>query len=394
MAFLPSTYRHEWADADACNHAIGAAAGLASDRGLPAARVLLPWDSRRGRPAVQVALRVPRDVRTRECQIGDAPGWQFDLDANTRMEWLRRPGDPTAKDAGGLKLRVVFDRLPSADRLLFDLALPIGAQKHYQPALRPQDVGKGRDSQSVEDRPPEIVGSYAIYEHPALSKIGHIQRQFLQDQGGARRWCEFVEIPGGLAIVMDTAWMGSAERQWPIVLDADYWGYTDVGGTNGYWYYNNVSGTYSPASSGTATTTEVYLRSSTSTGRAMGIYSNDGNPNVLLRQTTGAVADPGIGWYSQSLTSGLSVESGTAYWIGGDTDGASYTKYDTVAGAQRRQNAAYTGSLPNPWTDDTSRSAVHSFRSEYTASGGGDPEGRLVGGKLVGRGLLGGRLVA
>ena len=69
---------------------------------------------------------------------------------------------------------------------------------------------------------------------------------------------------------------------------------------------------YTATTSGTATTINVYLNSTD--GVHVGLYADNGSkPGALLDE--GSVSSNSAGWVSISLNGGVSIQSGTRYWI-------------------------------------------------------------------------------
>ena len=352
MALLPSTWLDEWSDADACKHAISLG------RGTPSARVLLPHDAAQpAHPYGELTLRNQTDKIVREV----AGGWEFELDAHRKLSYTH------SQDQGeGFKTSVLMDRAPVDWFLDFDLLLPKGAAPHYQPKPTQEEIDDG------VFMPDNVIGSYAIYGDGA-AKLGHLYRPFVQDNKGATAWCVLSYENGILTVNLPRAWMESGDREWPILLDP-YFGYNAVGGTETDFTADRIygCGASTPASDGDATKMEIFVRSSTTDGRTMGIYADNASAPAALLRDTAEDTQAGTGWLGVQLDSPLGVTNGTDYWVAvlqGDTID---TYRDTLGSLYYESGLSYTpGALPNPFPVSPNHTTLeYSIRCEYTVAGG------------------------
>ena len=163
-------------------------------------------------------------------------------------------------------------------------------------------------------------------------------------------------------------------------------GYDDKGN-----YIMGVQDT-SPAGTNSVTDMGWWVETTGEDGNfEVGIYSNDDtgpDPNVLLASNTTNSKGTTAGWKRSTVSYGLTEN--TPYWICvqvDDTITAIKPNYSTETGTYA-VNVDSKTTLPAEWpgagTNSNTAFAVYAL---YSAAGG-DPEGSLIGGKLLRGGLL------
>jgi len=296
----------------------------------------------------------------------------------------------------GIQGIILCDKLPADLRFRFALTIPKGARMDYQPALTQAEIKDGCS------RPRWAVGSYVLRRE---FKLGHFPAPWIDDRDGRRAWGRLEWDAGVLTKVFEPG--DVAGLRGPFTVDPETFGRTDCGGTSTPMYQTFIYAFQpdtDPASNGTVDSISVYTSSGGVAKWTLGLYDNDaGGPNAVPDDgaTDEATFNGDVkGLQIATYSSKPSIVASTQYHIGiwRDTGNAAYCWYDAGAKTKyRKSGQTYVkDTLEDPFPDSplTTTNGSWSIYATYTASGGGDPEGRLVGGKLVGRGLLGGRLVA
>ncbi|MFA6097550.1 MAG: hypothetical protein WC788_08075 [Candidatus Paceibacterota bacterium] len=285
---------------------------------------------------------------------------------------------------GGYKLVWFLKKKPQTNKVEFTIQSK-GLDFFYQPELTPEEIAEGAF------RPPEVVGSYAVYHQTkggmvdkfgkayATGKAFHIYRPHLFDSNGLEAWGNLHIENGIYSVEIPQDFLDNAV--YPIRSN-DTFGYTTIGAskTANVGINSIRTWTHSPASSGTVTSISIYC-----TGR------NDAYPTKYIRPVIyldSSKARLGDGsqitvtdfttpvWYSGNVSS--SVTSSTNYrigeWLGVET-GGSYSiqfYYDTGL-TMYIDNYAYhaTNTPVDPLVDDSSTANIKaSIYATYTPSGG------------------------
>lgn len=209
---------------------------------------------------------------------------------------------------------------------------------YYQPALHENHstwADEDNDGNPDSFRPPNVVGSYAVYHankgnmHPSESeaekyktgKAFHIYRPRLVDNAGNETYADLSidETAGTLTITVDRTWLNQAS--YPVRIDPTF-GYETVGSSNaalckqttygGVWYttgsYFSVGEYFTPDS------ISYYINSvpySAETKAALADHSDDS----LLEVSESALSDS-TGWETRNI-SGASQYSSGDYWLVG-----------------------------------------------------------------------------
>jgi hypothetical protein len=272
---------------------------------------------------------------------------------------------------GALKEEIILLAKPETSVLEFDLAVPPGVSLHYQGELTPAEVERGCV------RPPEIVGSLAVYG-PFGEKLGHFYRPFATDADGKKTWCILrasSAVGPILRLQLEVPQKFLDAARYPVVVDPTL-GYSIIGGSHIGSDGNYVVAYFADtaSASGTVSTLHWYITDfGASVHYTLGIY--DSTPSALLKDTAGGTATV-AGWQVLDLDSPLSVVLGTAYRMATNKDNLVQDYYDTVGGLNiwYAPSTYSAGVLPNPFPSATSASNYkHSMYGEITETPTGQP---------------------
>jgi len=302
-------------------------------------------------------------------------GFKFKLSGGLHIIYRHAaslPGLAHPLEGGALKEQLILLTKPEGSLWEFDIEVPRGLVFAYQDELSPQEIDEGCE------RPPEIVGSYAVFG-PYGEKLGHLYRPVAEDADGRRRWLALAaqRVSPTLARVRIAApqdWLEAA--RYPVTIDPTF-GYTSIGGTLGDWQTGTevwAFGPHSPASSGNAQSVSFYVQVGGGAQFTLGIYADSsGYPGSLLRDTAGGTTTASA-WNTLDLDSLLAVTQGTDYWLGMMEDAAVRGAYDSAAGFSAKFKAGQTysqGSLVDPFPSGaiTLSDRKYSVYATYTQAG-------------------------
>jgi len=247
-------------------------------------------------------------------------GREFRLSDASVLRWERHPNPaslPLALDGGdALKETIVIEKRPSRTELTFEIDLPPGSTLLYQPPLTPEEAAAGCI------RPPEIVGSFAVYG-PMGEKTGHLLRPHATDAGGRFEWLDLdaMELPNRPGtwqvriLPRSLAWLN--EAVWPVTIDPTF-GYTSVGASYGAGdgstrqRYQKAA----PSDSGNVESLTIYgkeLYSSNTITLGLCNWGAGWMPTTLLRDGAGVATTTSAAWRTDTLDSVYAVTSGTNY---------------------------------------------------------------------------------
>lgn len=304
-------------------------------------------------------------------------------------------------EKGEFEWDIEFTQKPSTNTFSWALTHTEGIEFHYQPALTQEQI----DRKIV--RPDNVVGSYAVYCNQSghykdadgntkvnyqTGKLLHIYRPLCTDAKGNTTWAELLIEKGTLTITIPQKYLDNAV--YPVTLDPTF-GYTSVGASEDGWVDPNQLDalvTSAPGSSGTGDSISFYTISYWDNWHWKGVLiDHTGSDVIVSNGVTNAftmVNDYTWGWDTSSFATGPTITSGNEYWIGVIGDEGLMSRFDTVSSTKKRDtsNSYTTPADPNPWTHTYNEKM--SIYCTYTESGGGDPEGSLIHGKLLRGGLL------
>ena len=262
-------------------------------------------------------------------------------------------------ELGRTKWDVVFEKCPESMVIEWQRKCSPGLTAYYQPALTEDEIKEG------SYRPPDVVGSYAIYcdkahnwirpldrkkEIPAdwraqiaagaalgdvnisayrdykTGKVGHKYRPFVIDADGKTEWCTLLIVGTVERVTLPEEFMRTAK--YPVRLDPTF-GYTTKGASEynpdaGYFYGVRLTS----ASEGSATSLVFYVKSTNSSRTwSYGLYEYDDDSLVAYSSEGSGEVD---GWSSLSITA--SDISEQDYWLLVQSDAVSgfYIYYDSV----------------------------------------------------------------
>ncbi|MGV8168983.1 MAG: LamG-like jellyroll fold domain-containing protein [Candidatus Nanoarchaeia archaeon] len=155
--------------------------------------------------------------------------------------WEGIAEDRYLKEENNFEYEVTLKEKPTSNVLEFDINTK-GLDFYYQPELTAEEKAKG------EVRPPEVIGSYAVYydEERAnneykTGKAFHIFRPRIIDNNNSWTWGELSidERKGVLSIEIPSSWLEDAS--YPVIVDPTF-GYTGAGASYMTINVSNVTG--------------------------------------------------------------------------------------------------------------------------------------------------------
>jgi len=258
-------------------------------------------------------------------------------------------------ELGGLEFELILKTKPPTNTLTFPMKMQ-NLKFYFQPPLTEElnpneydeitDTYAKKNGRVVVFRPPEVVGSYAVYhatrtnihrskedaEKYKAGKAFHIYRPKITDSAGNEAWCDLHidEAKGSLTITIPQDFLDKAV--YPVTIDPTF-GYTTVGGSS--LAINKLGTTkFDCPESGTAESMSFYW-SIYDTGKKarMGIYDDDGGspsyPSSLVASTElqSSNTEGSPHWETLNFTEGPSLSAQT-YWLAFQADWGSI-RYDT-----------------------------------------------------------------
>jgi hypothetical protein len=308
------------------------------------------------------------------------------------LKWYPHP-DLVAHPDGALEFEIILGKKPPTNKLTLNFDAS-GLQAFYQPPLTeegPWPEGATVTETTVTDaegrviahRPPEIVGSYAVYfRNPPRNVVGgklygtgkafHIERPFLRDAAGHTSWASMA-IDGQaktLIITADQAYLDSAV--YPVAIDPTI-GYTTILGSESYNTANNIIADIL-TNTDAQTVDSITLYTKTNAGSNFkGLIVLASNLNASLVGVGGAVlADATYAWKTSTFSTPPSLAAATSYWFGVVIEKSNlYYKYDTTAAANEfaidSTNSYATPAPPGTASYFTRRISIY---ATYTEGGG------------------------
>ncbi len=275
----------------------------------------------------------------------------------------------TVGNESQLEYEIVLKSKPSTNKVTLEVDTT-NVDWHYQPALNTlglvgqrgitavtETTATDKDGNIVSYRPPEVVGSYALYktnrktvynnhadaDKYKIGKVAHFYRPFLKDALGNTSWANMTLNAGLLTIECDQTFLNAAT--YPVVIDPTF-GYTSAGTSTDYnWKADVAVGSTatspSDASSGTSWTIKSYCAMKDSgTGNMKGVIYLVASPYGLVTNGVGGESDQittTAGWKTSTYSTAPTVANSTSYHVwsvygnfSGGTDVLSY--YDSVSG--------------------------------------------------------------
>ena len=297
-------------------------------------------------------------------------------------------------ELGGLEFELILKTKPPTNTLTF----PIKTQNlkfYFQPPLteelNPKEYDEITETYAVKNgrvivfRPPEVVGSYAVYhtrktnihrskedaEKYKVGKAFHIYRPKATDANGNTVWCDLKvdEKKGLLTVTISQEFLDNAV--YPVTIDPTF-GYETVGGTRTGYIKNRITGSwFTCPESGSADSISVYLDNSYSPYPTIGqekcaIYLKSDNSLVAsTEEHCGGLSDD---WLTLSITSGGTLSNTDYYLVFWTSYNYQRLYYDSASGKGAYQDLTY-GDWPDPW-NPTSEDRIYSIYCTYTAEAG------------------------
>ena len=170
----------------------------------------------------------------------------------------------TRYEGGGFEVELLLKERPAGNQFSFMIETE-GLEFYHQPELAKEEVDAGCI------RPPDIVGSYAVYHstrgnsHASIAdaeryragKAFHIYRPKAHDAEGRTTWGELLIEGNQLTITVDQQWLD--EAVYPVVIDPTF-GYESKGSSSHSTASNVIWGTqFTCPESGTVDSMTAYL---------------------------------------------------------------------------------------------------------------------------------------
>jgi len=290
-------------------------------------------------------------------------------------------------ELGGLEFELTLKTKPPANTLTFPMKTQ-NLKFYFQPPLteelNPNEYDEITETYAVKNgrvivfRPPEVVGSYAVYhtrktnihrskedaEKYKVGKAFHIYRPKAADASGNTVWCDLKvdEKKGLLTVTIPQEFLNKAV--YPVIIDPTF-GYEEVGASAYSSSADYIVGSwFSCPEQGTAESITYYVYGSGGMDCEYGIYRK--SDNSLVGHTPTAT-DAG-GWHTINFNEPKPSLSAEDYWLVRYGEDQHY-KYDSVAGKGGEQRKNYPGDWPDPWSPTTIDKKI-SVYCTYTAEAG------------------------
>lgn len=248
-------------------------------------------------------------------------------DVNEIITWKR--GDYTLKwyphqdlvkhPDGAFEFEIILGKKPPTNKFTLNFESK-GLEAFYQPPLNQEPMPEGGvlatetdifdiDGNVIAHRPPEIVGSYAIYyKDPPKNVVGgkkyrtgkafHIERPQLTDANGDVSWAT-MDLNGQaktLTITADATWLANAV--YPVIVDPTF-GYSSVGATNSSVNANGIYfSKYTTAEAGTLSKITAHIKHDMGTGQRWqtALYSISGTTATWICNSATGYSTTTFAW--------------------------------------------------------------------------------------------------
>ena len=300
---------------------------------------------------------------------------------------------PEAGEFGGYEFEIWLGKKPPVAYL----DLPFNTQNlvgYVQPALTVQEIAEGHI------RPPEVVGSIAVYHS---SKSGNIKdgKQYLTGKAFHLYW-KITDAAGKVRYPMTNLLAGKirvpldADLVYPVVIGPTF-GYTSIGGTSanlGKEIVQTHGDTYTGVA-GTGVSMSIYshlIAGGLNTNIQMAVYDSASPSNLIANSNTPSVLinSETAQWWTSAYSTAPTF-SAVEYYLAHNRSLNNQVKgYYDVAGTNNLKylSGVSYGTWPATitWTVGGSR-VKFSIYANYTAAGGTTHQGAVT---LTGSGLLSG----
>lgn len=233
-----------------------------------------------------------------------------------------------------------------------------------------------KDGKVIEDRPENVVGSYAVY-HSSKSgnnykagKAFHIYRPQIFDAVGKKVWGALNIDLAKKLLTVEIPQKFLDEAVYPVSVDPTF-GYTTAGASevgNVQNYMSWFEKTYSPVSNGIGSSMSAYMRATGTCNVQLALYEDTGALTGTLVDNTGTIAVTISGtksWHKNHFTGTPSLLAATSYKMVYNRTAIPPMAYDT--------NASYTNAYQTQtygtWSamSGTSWTGYHYEYSIYTS---------------------------
>ena len=288
----------------------------------------------------------------------------YPIDPNTFKIEHPRKGKITflQNELGGLEFEIILKTKPKTNRFVFNIETK-GLKFYYQPPLHPDHpTWADMDRDGVADcfRPPNVVGSYAVYhaekrnlhssredgEKYRVGKAFHIYRPKAIDAKGREVWCDLHidEKRGVLAITIPQRFLD--EASYPVKIDPTF-GYETKGASYTYLYQDIAGSWFTCPENGTAESITAY-HDDWGAGNEYAIYKK--SDNSLVGHTESGTGQQSAGWHTFNFSDPKpSLSANTDYWLVLWGTANTYYYYDSGdSGKGGRQDDV--DKWPDPWT--------------------------------------------
>lgn len=257
----------------------------------------------------------------------------WEIDADGRMRW-----------------DIDFAECPDSMVMEWDLLCSPGVEFYYQPPLTTAEIAEGHI------RPPEVVGSYAVYcnrrnNQYKTGKLAHIYRPYCTDARGRKAWAELSIVQSKMRVTLPKRWMCSAA--YPVRLDPTL-GYTTAGASSmsfsqnrtTVFDYNSTAG-----SDGTLDSVSFYVNTLSTDSADVSVAVYDGavstSSNLVDYSNKSEYSEPASNdWVTIDLTQSGAVVDGNTYCPAINNSATVYLHYDTGSGSWVKNYYAYSNTPP------------------------------------------------
>lgn len=304
-----------------------------------------------------------------------------------RVEWKTAKEEmhayPTAE--GDFEIDIILNEKPTTNIFTFTVHGYEDLDFFYQPERTQEEIDRG------VNRPPEVVGSYAVYHktlkdyRPLLSqaeieagflstnystgKVAHIYRPLVIDADGTEIWGELLYTEGKLSVRVDQTYLDKAT--YPVRIDPTI-GHAVVGGSS--LTSDNVAGTPVFIKANSAITGMSFYRSQSTTNTVArgAIYNASANlPTTKLYESDDEVTITTTpGWFSVTMSDTVATD-GTyflASWAEASAgDNLFYFDIIPIAGFQEDNFGTYP-TWDSPFPSPTVLNDRFSIYATYSCS--------------------------
>ena len=306
------------------------------------------------------------------------------IDGKTKFTQLDYTANIYTK-TNSIEYELILNKTPKTNIFTFTLNL-LGCTAIYQPPLNlgiqdPRWTGLvnatraySKDGTLICERPPNVVGSYAIYS-PNIDnqfqtgKIGHLYRPSVSDAKGNFAWCDMVLVGNTLTVTIPSDFLKSAV--YPVILDPTF-GYDVQGGSFDHNYNGPLGQQGTPAFGGTAQSISMYVKDdSTDDIVFQGALYNNASPSNSLTTSSGDTSEHLVAGVVKLISCSINsyvITGSTVYqaWFQAHAAHTVWVCYDAGSGSLFSGSAVY----PFVWNNQSwvTGGVKYSIYCTYTSS--------------------------